>query len=264
MNAPAARIALAVVAALLPALAGCSSPTAPGTIWCDHFDPEAEVGFWVEDRVAYLDVNFTNRWALVGKGEGFVQIEYRGMRSGNRDWGLVVDPKTGAVMAALDFTEPGEPETLAVGPHVGLPPKEEPTAVADETITVPAGEYAAVRRAFGEGDRASLQWLGTEGLVEGIVLRASIPDGPTVELASIEPETLTIGEQSVEVAKAKWTNGREDWITKEEMPFVGDRMKVAAGTLATEVTGFGTDAKPAPGWPPVERAKDAPPADDGE
>lgn len=250
-------VLLATIAVVCSLLTGCQSLTVDGWIWCDHFDPDAETGYWIEVSSSYLEeTSFRDRWSVVGEEGPHVKVEFQRRISGSEGaeratpvFGLVVERATGRIIRAV-HARPGD-ETVdeaGVRSEELAPSKADPTDAAEETIEVRAGKFRARKETYpGAAGEDFVKWVGLEGPATGIDVK--VQEGEvSVSLLKIEEQELVIGDRKLPVIYCQYDNGRENWLTREPLPFIGRHVKMTAGSISTEVVVIGDDAKPSIAW----------------
>lgn len=194
--------------------------TAPGKV---DIGKGAKVGFMLKDEMTAGGQTMGSMTAIVADGGDVWHVEHvnaglAAMANSMPDlkgmiMGLVVNKADGKVTKAM-LGKPGEKgKEIKIGDVYDTPMQKGPEGTAD-TCKIKLGSFPAMKVVQKAGDSTITSWAGTEGELEGVLLK-STGGGGDYELAEMpSTENVTAGD-SVEVTKLKYSNGMEWWLTND-------------------------------------------------
>ncbi len=217
-------------------------------------------GYAIEQQTEAGGQTYPTRYRVVGETADAWQVEHYGATlafqaaEDKEDYiiGLTVDKDSGKVTSAV----------LGKEGEAGTPIKVNETPAMGGSADAPAGTDTEVALGMGGPFPAkkiemngTTTWTGTQGELEGIMLKQESAQG-TNELAEMpSTESVDAGGTQVEVTKLKYTDGMEVWVTENDVvsaffPWGEGKgyFKMKTAGSAQTVTEVGTDAEPKLKW----------------
>lgn len=219
-------------------------------------------GFWVEERTTAGGNTTTKRIAIVAEAGDLVKLEQSASDNALLGYteGLTVQKATGKIVEAVaakkgDKAKPikiraTEGSTAVTGPATAEPPKT--PATSDESVTVPAGTFAATKLVVSGALSDTTTWIAKEGDAKGLVVKWADDVAGSRELKSVALEDAILAGKSVKAVHAIYSDASEEWWVRDlTVPFYGQPRlswlkRIRAG--ATTELAWGEDAKPEIDW----------------
>jgi len=167
--------------------------------------------------------------------------------------GALVEKETGKVTKAVLGKQGETGKEIQIMQAFEADAQESPEGKMTEVSLAMGGPFKAKNVTVAD----TTSWVGTEGELDGVLLKSSGPGGD-YELKSMPvQETVSIEGGDVKVTKFVYTNGMEWWLTPNEVvvtffPWGTEgtqgMFKMVSSGATMEVTGVKTDATPALAW----------------
>jgi hypothetical protein len=196
----------------------------------------------------------TTRVAIVGEEGPHFLVE----ESGSSDEifhgfieGLTVEKATGKVVAAIAAKKGEKGKSIKLGPEPA-PATSANVTTADETVTVPAGTFAATKTTTAGMLSETCVWVGKDADARGIPVKETSDETVLRELKSLAVEDFAVGGKTLKATHATYSDGSESWFVRNvSVPFHGTGtttwVKQSRGGTTTELA-WGDDAKPEIDW----------------
>jgi hypothetical protein len=185
------------------------------------------------------------RVAVVGETGDTLQLEESGDASLGFIEGLTVAKADGKIAQAVAGKKGEAGRPIKIGP-APTPPAAPPTGT-DESVTVPAGTYAATKTVISGQLSDTSIWVAKEGDAQGLTVKWSDDMAGTRELKTLAKEDLTVAGKPVPTTHATFSDGSEEWWVRGlPVPFVAhDGLALVKSIRAgnTYEATWGDDAK---------------------